>query len=760
MKIKTINISAFGGLKNLELNLDNNFNIVYGDNENGKTTIMSFIKMMFYGTERGSAQLSKNPRKKYLPWDGSTMAGSIDFSDNGRDYRIERIFGSSNSSDKVTLTDLVFGTRESVSADIGTKLFGLSSAAFERSIFIGQLGFPESNNIAVGELNGKLSNITLTGDEAVSYDKIFERLSNAKYSLMSKSGKSGIYDKNIKHKKELEEELSQSVNAYEKIENTKASAETLTKEINALQQKADSLKAQIESENDVRNAEKLRDLLSLKAELDKLNQDLTLENGTVADEMFVRKIEFCLSKTEAIKTKLEAKVNEISILENNLKLALNPIDNATPEKAKELTEKTESIEKENSEITAKIAELEKITPKKQNIFSILAVIAASLGCGLYFIKPIITIIALAIAVILIIITVAKSSKQKSEANKRQSEILDLKLKLNQNISLIATIQSNLTAINAALNNNATVIENQKQLLSKANEELSALEKEKEQEYNTLLSLISPLKQAAVIEDIPHMLDELKLTAAKQKEIKQNINYILKYIGNISYSEAQEKLNNLKSDIDIDFAAVKSEYENLIKTIGESKTQVATILTEAKAIISRTKPIESIKTEIKALDKKIASQKEYCDCLDTVTETLTEAYAELRQSYGSELEIRAGKIFNSLTGGKYTDMSISKSFDITVNKADIFGSKELDYLSSGTADQAYLSLRLALTELISADNALPIILDDALTQYDDTRTKTVVEFLKEYSLKGQIIMFTCHNSVASIGDGAKANIIRL
>ena len=66
MKIKSIYISSFGGLKNKEIKLNGNFNVIYGDNENGKTTVMNFIKMMFYGTERGSSQISKNPRKVYL----------------------------------------------------------------------------------------------------------------------------------------------------------------------------------------------------------------------------------------------------------------------------------------------------------------------------------------------------------------------------------------------------------------------------------------------------------------------------------------------------------------------------------------------------------------------------------------------------------------------------------------------------------------------------------------------------------------------
>ena len=43
MKINSLYIHAFGGLKNLTLDFSDNFNVIYGDNEMGKTTVMTFI---------------------------------------------------------------------------------------------------------------------------------------------------------------------------------------------------------------------------------------------------------------------------------------------------------------------------------------------------------------------------------------------------------------------------------------------------------------------------------------------------------------------------------------------------------------------------------------------------------------------------------------------------------------------------------------------------------------------------------------------
>lgn len=764
MKIKALHISAFGGLKNLDLSFENSFNVIYGNNEQGKTTIMNFIKMMFFGTERSGAQVSKNLRKKYTPWDGSLMAGSIDFENSGRTYRLERIFGSSNSTDKVTLTDLDFGTRQATSADIGTSLFELSAAAFERSIFIGQFGFPESNNLASGELNGKLSNIALTGDEAVSFDAVQKRLQTAKHELMSKSGRSGIYDKNIKRCEELKKQLEISESKNANLEFGRKKAQKITEEIKALQEKADRLKSKLDAENDVRNAEKLKDLLELKAKLDELNKSLTLSDGKIADEMFVRKVEFCLSKIAGIEAKIAAKQNENVLLENNLKLALNPSADATPEKLKELQEKVEGLEKEKSEAQTRISELSVKPKAKVNIlWFILSAIFALISIPLFVdnSNKIIPLASLLVAAVFICIALIISAKARQKNTKTEAEIVNLRLKENQLISVIASEKANLTAISTALNTNSAMIESQKEILTKNNAELETLKNNFKTESDILFGLFSAFISAENVEQVKAALEEIRQKAINQKELKQNINYILKDIGNISYEDAKEKLTNLKVDATLDFEKIKTDYELLLQDLTDRKTQLATVLAEIKSLSADVGNPESVKQELEALISKSHAQKEYCDCLDIALSVLTDSYAEVRKSYGSVLEKRAGDIFAGLTDGQYNNMSISKSFDIAVEKTDIFGSHELDYLSSGTVDQAYLSLRLALSELISDQNSgLPIILDDALAQYDDSRAKTALKFLKDYSENGQILMFTCHKSVTDLAKEFEANQITL
>ena len=56
------------------------------------------------------------------------------------------------------------------------------------------------------------------------------------------------------------------------------------------------------------------------------------------------------------------------------------------------------------------------------------------------------------------------------------------------------------------------------------------------------------------------------------------------------------------------------------------------------------------------------------------------------------------------------------------------------------DQLYLAVRLAVAEALTP--ASPVVLDDALVRFDDTRMAAAMELLKEESVNKQILVFTC------------------
>ena len=52
MQIKNMQINNFGKLKNKEIELANGINVIYGENESGKSTLLKFITSMFYGINK------------------------------------------------------------------------------------------------------------------------------------------------------------------------------------------------------------------------------------------------------------------------------------------------------------------------------------------------------------------------------------------------------------------------------------------------------------------------------------------------------------------------------------------------------------------------------------------------------------------------------------------------------------------------------------------------------------------------------------
>ena len=122
--------------------------------------------------------------------------------------------------------------------------------------------------------------------------------------------------------------------------------------------------------------------------------------------------------------------------------------------------------------------------------------------------------------------------------------------------------------------------------------------------------------------------------------------------------------------------------------------------------------------------------------------MEEAGNEIRQTFAPELNSKTEKIFAHLTGGKYKGAIVSKDLAVTPVESRDKALRDWQYLSTGTAEQAYLSLRLALSDMM-AGNKIPVFLDDVFAHYDEERTRKGFLFLNEYSKLDQVIFFTCH-----------------
>lgn len=197
MIIRKINIIAFAGLNNKVIELKNGTNVVYGENEAGKSTIQNFIKIWLYGmSPKRSKDLRSNERLKYTPASGEKIRGELYIESLGKEYIIRRSFGTSKKEDVCEILDALTGDEiKHISSDgIGKHFLGVNGPTFIRTLFIGQLGVVV-NKDREEEIMERATNLLSSGDENVSIHRAIDKLEKIRKSLVTarKSGSLDLY---------------------------------------------------------------------------------------------------------------------------------------------------------------------------------------------------------------------------------------------------------------------------------------------------------------------------------------------------------------------------------------------------------------------------------------------------------------------------------------------------------------------------------------------------------------------------------------
>lgn len=205
--IRSIHIGNFGGLRNFNMEFQSGFNIIYGKNEFGKSTIMAFIKMMLYGCNSKSKDISQNLRRKYQPFDGSQMCGNMRFVVGDSEYLLEKEFGKTPAFDVRHIYNEV-GREIEVPKEyeVGEYFLGLKVYEFEKIIFAGS-----DRDYLKGEVSNdifeRITNVAAGFDEDDNSIDDLERIEKEMEKLKSKRGTSGEIIEVTKEIDDISEEI-------------------------------------------------------------------------------------------------------------------------------------------------------------------------------------------------------------------------------------------------------------------------------------------------------------------------------------------------------------------------------------------------------------------------------------------------------------------------------------------------------------------------------------------------------------------------
>ncbi len=179
MEINKLKINAYGKIKDKEINLNKNINIIYGKNESGKSTILNFITNVLYGISKNKNGKEYSDFEKYKPWEGEEFSGKIEYElDNHEAFEVFRDFKKKNPkifNEKKEDISKQFNIDKSKGNEFFYEQTKMDEKLFLSTIVVNQ----EQVKLEKGEQNiliQKIANLVGTGEDNVSYKRAIDRI--------------------------------------------------------------------------------------------------------------------------------------------------------------------------------------------------------------------------------------------------------------------------------------------------------------------------------------------------------------------------------------------------------------------------------------------------------------------------------------------------------------------------------------------------------------------------------------------------------
>lgn len=179
MKINQLQINSYGKLKNQKINLKSGFNVIYGLNEAGKSTLLHFITSCFYGISKNKRGKAISDYDLFKPWEGENFSGKIDYQlDKGDKFEVYRDFLKKNPNIYNENGEDISKNYE-IDKTKGNHFFQ-EQTQVDEELFLSTLAMHQQEvRLEKSEQNfllQKIANLVGTGEDKVSYQKAIDRI--------------------------------------------------------------------------------------------------------------------------------------------------------------------------------------------------------------------------------------------------------------------------------------------------------------------------------------------------------------------------------------------------------------------------------------------------------------------------------------------------------------------------------------------------------------------------------------------------------
>ncbi len=673
----------FGVLDGQKIRFGDGLNVLYLPNEGGKTTLCNFLRVMLYGlnTSRRDGKNQLSDKTKYRPADGNPMSGLLELEWQGRRIRISRQTGKGNAPMQEFSAHYV-DTGE-VCEQLTAKDCGrVLTGVSEEGYQSTALIDGQDQSLSAAELGERMLALSTTGDSAMMYASAVSQLDRWRNALRG-TGNRGRYA-------QVEADIAQ-----------------LTQSIGRL----DELSEQIENyEAQIPSAEQR--IAEAETEHQQATEDFTL--------LFVAKREAAERDERRAREKLallRAELPPLGVLADaeraatQFEEAQKAYDDAQADQAevvanyqkwKDDIDQTED-EYSNSQRSRSDIHIRGWSMILAVVLGVLAVVSLLGVIPFGPLTPYMPYLFSVCAVIALIVTFVGSTESlDSPPMDFDEERVKLDRRRQSAISRAAQTEEQLEKARAAFRAQAQRVAPE----------------------------IPEGEDSRALEHI-RMLDEKKrVYLARKREHDDLTEHYLNILDATGpQGAARLHMDETKGAVDTARQACSALHEAIAACRGK-----------AEEIGKR--------EELCALRERLEEEKEsilwQLDAIRLAKESLVRANAELTGRVSPQINKLAQEYMKTLTAERYTAMQLYTNFEVTCRRDNSAVEMDKLRLSTGTRDQLYLALRLAVCKVLldNPDESVPIVLDDPFVNYDDQRAACGMKLLREIARERQVILLTC------------------
>ena len=293
MKIQKLQINQYGKLNNKEIEFSDNINLIYGKNEAGKSTLLSYIVNILYGISKTKKGKEYSDFEKYKPWSGEDFSGKLIYKlDDGKTYEIQRDFKKKNPK-------ILNESKEDISKEFPIdkllgNMFFYEQTKVDEELFLSTLVTNQKEiELQKNEQNvlvQKIANLVGTGEDKVSYKIAMDRLDRRQ---LEEVGTSRSREKPINI---IEKKLKEIIEEKEQLQAYKEKQYETEKEENIIIEKLKTLENQIKVYQEIKiiyeEQEKERQKIDIKENLKKQNLEKIKEIDVKIDNICEQKKEY------------------------------------------------------------------------------------------------------------------------------------------------------------------------------------------------------------------------------------------------------------------------------------------------------------------------------------------------------------------------------------------------------------------------------------------------------------------------------------